>query len=342
MIVRKVEIYLAAVAVCVTVWASKPCAGADILYVTNASNSTITKLTPDGVGIVFASDPGTSQVLVDPAGIAVDSAGNVYAANASSTIEKFSTGGVPSRFTSLGIAYGQQMAFDDNGNLFLADSGNGCVDKFTPNGVGTVFADYLKGINAPSGLAIDGHGNIFVSNSGANNIEEFSPSGAGSVFVSGLHGPTGLAFDHEGNLYVADGLRDIEKITPSDAVSLFVSTGAMQPLGLAIDSSDNLYATFPGNNLIEKFAANGNATVFTSSGLSQPAFIAIAIPEPSSSPAHSSSHSFGRASSLSFLKSLVARNVLNSTYQRTTRRRRLPSLSALPQNSTSRIDVSIS
>ena len=58
----------------------------------NSLNNTIGEFTPDGVGSIFARNG-----VNDPIGLAFDSAGNLYAANAGdNTIEKFTTAGVGS------------------------------------------------------------------------------------------------------------------------------------------------------------------------------------------------------------------------------------------------------
>ena len=85
------------------------------------------------------------------------------------------------------------LAFDSAGNLYAANYGANTIEKFTPGGVGSVFAN--TGLNSPIGLAFDSAGNLYAANYGANTIEKFTPGGVGSVFASsGLSNPTFLAF----------------------------------------------------------------------------------------------------------------------------------------------------
>ena len=73
------------------------------------------------------------------------------------------------------------------------------IEKFTPGGVGSVFAN--TGLNGPIGLAIDKAGNVYVANYLGDTIEKFNPGGVGSVFANtGLNGPHGLAFDRAGSI----------------------------------------------------------------------------------------------------------------------------------------------
>ena len=98
--------------------------------------------------------------------------------------------------------------------LYMSNADNNTIEKFTPGGVGSVFAS--SGLNLPGGLAFDSAGNLFVANSGDNTIEKFTMGGVGSVFASsGLNAPAALAFDNSGNLYAANaGGTTIEKFTP--------------------------------------------------------------------------------------------------------------------------------
>src|ERR1700722_6008273 len=83
------------------------------------------------------------------------------------------------------------MAFDALGNLYVANFTIGTIEKFAPNGVGTVFA---TGLNQPHGLAFDSAGNLSVANTGSGSILAFTPSGVESIFASNLTNPLSLAF----------------------------------------------------------------------------------------------------------------------------------------------------
>ena len=166
-----------------------PALPGDALYVANSNTgNSIVKFTPGGVGSLFAS---TSR----PAGLAFDSAGNLYASNYfSNTITKFTPGGVGSVFASSGLSAPDGLAFDSAGNLYVTNQSGNTITKFTPGGVGSVFAS--TGLNSPSGLAFVSAGNLYAANYSSNTIEEFSALGAdlGVFASSGMHNPIGLAF----------------------------------------------------------------------------------------------------------------------------------------------------
>ena len=97
---------------------------ADILYAT-LDNNRIEKITSAGSGSVFASTG-----LNSPRGLAFDSAGNLYAANAgNNTIEKFTPGGVGSVFASTGLNNNLGLAFDSAGNLYAANFNSNTIEK---------------------------------------------------------------------------------------------------------------------------------------------------------------------------------------------------------------------
>ncbi len=77
-------------------------------------------------------------------------------------------------------ARGGSMAFDDKGNLFVADRDSGSILKFTSDGKRSTFASGL----APENLAFDRSGNLFVWD--GNAILKFTPDGERSTFASGL------------------------------------------------------------------------------------------------------------------------------------------------------------
>ena len=159
------------------------------LYVANNGANTILKYNSSGVGTVFASGldfpicvalDGSGNLYVGetgslshdileynssgartvfasglgPTGLAFDSSGNLYAANAEDdTILKLNSTGARTVFASgLGTPYG--LAFDSSGNLYVADYPNYSVMKYDTSGVGSVFV---------AGLGANGRGPIAIA-----------------------------------------------------------------------------------------------------------------------------------------------------------------------------------
>ena len=139
------------------------------LFVAEHVTGSILKFTPDGKKSTFASG-------VSPDKMAVDGAGNLFAADGN-TIFKFTPDGKKNTFAT-GINPGD-LVFDRAGNLFVTDPGSDSILKFTPDGKKGTFA---TGISYPGDLVFDGAGNLFVSGSGL--IFKFTPDGTRSTLVS--------------------------------------------------------------------------------------------------------------------------------------------------------------
>src|ERR1019366_1864174 len=105
-------------------------------------------------------------------------------------------------YAQLNLPIGE--AFDNSGNLYVADSGNQTIRKISSTGISTTFAGSagLPGIsdgtgtnarfNTPGGIAVDGAGNVYVSDSSNHTIRKISPTGAVTT-LAGSAGNTGTA-----------------------------------------------------------------------------------------------------------------------------------------------------
>ena len=134
------------------------------------------------------------------------------------------------------------VAFDGDGNLYVADTYNNTIRKVTPAGEVTTFAGSgssgsddgtgtAAGFGEVMGAAFDGDGNLYVADAGNNTIRKITPAGevttlAGSAGSSGsingigpaarFSSPRGVAVDGDGNLYVTDTYNSkIRKVTPA-------------------------------------------------------------------------------------------------------------------------------
>ena len=237
------------------------------VYVTEWSNQTVRKITSAGVVSTIAGLAGSSGStdgagsaarFWNPAGIAIDAAGNLFVAEYSNfTVRKITPAGVVSTLAGLsgngntdgaGPAAGfwmpDSLAVDGNGNAFVADTYNHTIRKITPDGVVSTFAGLAGSLGS-----VDGTG------------------GAARFYY-----PTGIATDNVGNVYVADwGNKIIRKITSAGAVSTLAglagSTGSVDGAGSAarfgyayavtVDNAGNVYVADSSNNTIRKITPNG-------------------------------------------------------------------------------------
>jgi sugar lactone lactonase YvrE len=248
------------------------------LFVADADNDTIRKVTPAGAVTTLAGSPGMTGTADGPgpaarfnapAGIAVDATGNAYVADyGNNTIRKISPVGVVS--------------------TLAGSPGNPGPSGDSADGTGSA-----AGFFHPGGLAVDISGNVFVSDTGNGTLRKITPAGvvttlAGVVGVAGstdgtgmaalFEYPSGMAIDGSGNLYVADdGAKTIRKVTPSGAVTTLAGTankigsadgtGAAasftDPLGIAVDSTGNVFVADNGNDTIRKVTAAGAVTTLS-------------------------------------------------------------------------------
>ena len=156
----------------------------------------------------------------------------------------------------------QAVAFDSAGNLWVADSGNHRVLRFS--------ATVLDGRPSPAADLVVGQKDF--SSGGANH------SGAG-ISASGFDSPYGLAFDSHNNLYVSDfnNARVLKFAPPaaSDPAAIAVlgqasltarvisaQPGAATmngPAGLTVDSSGSVYVAVPAENRVLIFLPGGTS-----------------------------------------------------------------------------------
>jgi DNA-binding beta-propeller fold protein YncE len=156
------------------------------------------------------------------------------------------------------------IAVDPKGNILVADTGNGRIEKFSPNGT---FVASMKQFEAPSGIAIDRSGNIYVAEIGSKHrIQKLGPDGTFiAEWAPGLYGPRKIAIGADDSVYVVDSGRNrIVKFSPDGQVLTTwgsEGSGDGQFRGLssvAVDAANNkVYVADPINSRIEVFDSNG-------------------------------------------------------------------------------------
>jgi len=213
-------------------------------------------------------------------------------------IDQFAADGSYSLFGSgvMGVNCPQALAFDNAGNLYVADIGVGGIDRFTPGNAPSVFVSFVaaglnytnsggsNGVFSTGAIAFDNSGILTMSctSQSANyqggnmwglstsgNVYQFDSGGnliTNSVYpIAGLSNPGGMAFDTSGNLFVADS-GSIYEFAPDGSTPTTVVTGLDSLSGLAIDDSGDLFVGDIGGDLqgtvgsIFEFTPNGDGT----------------------------------------------------------------------------------
>jgi sugar lactone lactonase YvrE len=233
-----------------------------------------------GRGILKISTSGTiTQVtsggFVNPAGLAFDSAGNLYLADnaypnfGAGSIYRIASDGSRTVFASGFNPAG--LAFDSSDNLFVSDTFSHQIYRYSENGTArTVVASLVYDL----AIVIDANGNLFGGDNYADTgdwyrIDKYAPDGTASVFANDVGYVIGMAFDPLGNLYLTSGTPNgttipnrILKILPDGSQSVFTSQGFSSPSGIAVDSEGNIYAADQQLCLIYKFTPDGTRSVF--------------------------------------------------------------------------------
>jgi sugar lactone lactonase YvrE len=233
------------------------------ILIADFGNHTIRKITTTtGAVTVFAGvsgNSGNNNAVIpatatagainprfnNPAGLAIDLAGNVYVADYGnnlirkisavdgtvSTVAGKSLGNVDGVGTAASLNGPRAIAIDAAGNLFVADANNHTIRKIDLTGNVTTFAGSGKAGNAdgsgkaasfshPSGITIDANGNLFVADAGNNLVRKITSAGvvtsvAGSGYstlATPFNGPSAVLADNAGNVYVANTLGNLIQV----------------------------------------------------------------------------------------------------------------------------------
>jgi uncharacterized protein (TIGR03437 family) len=246
----------------------------------------------------FSGDTGSAvrAQLNVPAGMALDSAGNLYFADsenhrvrkispagiistvAGNALPGFSGDGGPAALAELHTP--TAVALDSHGNLYIADSANNRIRKVSPSGtIGTyagngnaaLFGDGVSSVMAalhgPRGIAIDDSDIVYIADTLNHRIRKVDNGGIIDSLPVLLNRPESLQVDAAGNLYIADrGTHNVRKVAPAGAVSTVAGTESSDPAGLAVDAAGNLYVADAVGNRVRRFAADGTMSVVAGSG----------------------------------------------------------------------------
>jgi sugar lactone lactonase YvrE len=246
--------------------------GAGNLYIADTANNAVRKInaatgiitTVAGTGApgyVAAQDggPATSAELDGPASVTLDAAGNLYIPDTyNQRIRRVDalTGEITTVAGNGAAGYGgdglsatspttkldlpEAVAFDAQGNLYIADTENNRVREVSASTgkIATLAGTGAQGdtgdsraattaeLDAPSGLAVDAAGNVYIADTQNAAIRKVSSTasatpgiistivqnGVGEYYSNGIfnpvaiYGPQGLFLDSSANLYFADSL----------------------------------------------------------------------------------------------------------------------------------------
>jgi sugar lactone lactonase YvrE len=236
------------------------------VFIADTRNERIRKVTPNGIITTVAGNGGASGAgdggpaveaqLMEPGGVAVDAAGNLFIAetgghrirmvNANGIINTiagsrtmgFAGDGGPAASSQL--AFPAAVAVDGDGNLFIADSANNRVRLVTPNGL----------IQTIAGTGDEGS------------------SGDGGPATAARIGDPQAITVADGNLFIADtNNQRIRKVTPDGIISTVAGTGVYgfsgdggdalaaqitSPYGVAVDGVNTIFISDTFSNRVRR------------------------------------------------------------------------------------------
>jgi hypothetical protein len=188
------------------------------------------------------------------------------------------------------------IAYDSQGNLYIAETGNHVIRKVDLTGhITTVAGTGTQGydgdgapatsalLDSPQGLALDGT-TLYIADTHNHAVRTVSlSSGVISTLNASLNRPAALALDTKGHLFIADaGSHQIRRIDLATGVLTTVAGTGTQgfsgdgaqataalldsPGGLAVDASGSLYIADTRNQRIRRVDPSGAITTLAGDG----------------------------------------------------------------------------
>ncbi len=260
----------------VTAWDVSGNASSAQLAVTHMTAQVV--VTIAGTGVIGDSGdggPGTAAELFQPRGVAINSKGDIYAADTQNfRVRRISPAGMIT-------------ALAGNGGLGSGGDGGPAIDAT---------------FNFPNIVVVDKADNVYISDQLNHRIRKVTPDGLISTIAgtgegfggyggdggpakdAQLNGQIGLAFDNDGSLFVADRLNNrIRRIDARTGVITTVAGSGLvgaggdggpatqaelsAPTGVAVDGAGAIFIADTGNQRIRRVsAADGRISTIAGSG----------------------------------------------------------------------------
>lgn len=250
------------------------------LYIAENGNNLIVEVSPVGMistvagtgeqGYAGDNGPATSAVLDSPAGVAIDTAGNIYIADShNNRIRKVTSGTITTiagtgaagfsgdggTATSAALNLPTALAVDAAGNLYIADTNNHRIRKISGTMITTVAGDgeqlYLNdgvaatqtGLDSPSGIAVDAAGNLYIGDTRNQRVRKVTLS---SGLISTIAGNGTKSFAGDGGMASAAGLARPRGVATAADGSIYL-----------VDSDNDRICNINGAGTISTAAGNG-------------------------------------------------------------------------------------
>ncbi len=234
------------------------------------------KQIPLEAGVIFGSSGNQAGQFKRPRDIAVAPDGSIYIADSDNhRIQHFTPGGQFinqwGSFADLaagaapGGTFNQPwgVAVAPDGSVYVSDTWNHRIQKFTPDGQFVTMWGYFGQAEAPDGfwgprdIVVDMQGRVYVTDTGNKRVVVFDANGQPLTQFGGLgfapgefDEPVGLAIDEIGRVYVADTWNQRIQVFVESAPNNFAPLTEWQIAGWYGESLDNKpYLAVSGNHL---------------------------------------------------------------------------------------------
>jgi uncharacterized protein (TIGR03437 family) len=251
----------------------------------------------DAIGNIYVADTSNNRVRK------IDANGTITTL-AGAGVAGYSGDGGPANIATLNRPAG--VAADTAGNVYISDTGNHAIRKVSAAGViSTLAGNGVPGssgdggpaavalLNSPGGLAVDSAGNLYVADTANHRVRRITSGGTistvagngtagnsgdgGAATAASLNTPGAVALDSNGALLIADTFNHRVRRVAGGIISALAGNGTAgfagdggpaaaaalnQPLGVAVDSLGNILIADTLNDRVrEVFATTPSFSV---------------------------------------------------------------------------------